>query len=234
MTPQHDLPQRHEDRTLTASIKLYYDLDVTGDVPQPLLVAVHGYGASKRQMMRQARLMAPKGFAIASLQGFHQHIKEPKEKDGPLRFGFGWVTNFHPDESVAIHHRAVLDLVESLVQENIADSRNVFLLGFSQSCALNFRFAFTHTEVLAGIIGICGGLPGDWDTSEQYKQTNAHVLYMHGDEDEFYPPSRVEDYETRLRQRAKDVKVRKYQAGHEIVPAMRDDVREWLKSHVRV
>jgi phospholipase/carboxylesterase len=234
MTSQHDLPRRHEDRTLTASIKLYYDLDVAIDGPQPLLIAVHGYGASKRQIMREARLMAPKGFAIASLQGFHQHMKEPKEKGGPLRFGFGWVTNFHPEESVEIHHRAVLDLVESLVRENIADPANVFLLGFSQSCALNFRFAFTHTEVLAGIIGICGGLPGDWETSGKYKQTTAGALYLHGHEDEFYPPSRVDDYETRLRQRAKDVLVRGYQTGHEIVPAMRDDVREWLQSRVKV
>lgn len=229
MKQQHDLPKRHEDRTLTASIKLYYDLDVPdNDRPHPLLIALHGYGANKRQMMREARLMAPQGFAIASLQGFHQHLKEPKEEGGPLRFGFGWVTNFHPEESVTLHHQAVLDLIESLVNESVAVRERVFLLGFSQSCALNFRFAFTHTEVLRGVVGICGGLPGDWDTSDQYTQTKASVLYLHGEDDEFYPPSRVADYEASLRRRAEKVQVNSYSAGHEIVPAMRDDVREWL------
>lgn len=232
MTKQHDIPTRYEDRTLTASIKLYYDLDVQEAAPHPLLIAVHGYGANKRQMMREARLIAPSGFAIASLQGFHQHLKEPKEEGGPLRFGFGWVTNFHPEENVALHHQAILDLVEALIKDGVADAERIFLLGFSQSCALNLRFAFTHTEILRGVVGICGGLPGDWEESQQYARTEASVLYMHGDDDKFYPPDRVADYETRLRQRAGDVHVKGYVAGHEIVPPMRDDAREWLKTRM--
>ena len=228
MTQQHDLPKRYEDRTLAASIKLYYDLEVQRDGAQPLLLAVHGYGANKRQMMREARLMAPPDFAIASLQGFHQHLKEPREEGGSLRFGFGWVTNFHPEESVALHHRAVLDLIESLVEEGIADRTRIFLLGFSQACALNFRFAFTHTNVFRGVMGISGGMPGDWETNESYSRTNASILYMCGDKDEFYPPTRVADYERLLRQRAGKVEVKRYPAGHEIIPAMRDDARAWM------
>ena len=77
------------DRTLSAEIKLYYDVHIPAATPAPLLIALHGYGASKRQMMREARQMAPSSFAVAALQGFHQHMKEPKEPGGPLRFGFG-------------------------------------------------------------------------------------------------------------------------------------------------
>lgn len=221
------------ERSLTAAIKLYYDLYVpNGDNrARPLLVALHGYGASKRQMMREARQLAPADFAIASLQGFHQHIKEPKETGGPLRFGFGWVTNFRPEDSVALHHRALVDLIAALIDEGVADRRRVFLLGFSQSCAVNYRFAFTETEILRGVVGICGGLPGDWETSELYKQTNAAVLHLHGTRDEFYPPERVQDYAARLRQRAGDVEVKGYDAAHEMTPAMREDVRAWLERH---
>lgn len=222
------------DRSLTAAIKLYYDLYVPPDgakLPRPLLVALHGYGANKRQMMREARQLAPDDFAIASLQGFHQHIKEPKETGGPLRFGFGWVTNFHPEDSVALHHRALVDLIAVLIDEGVADCRRVFLLGFSQSCAINYRFAFTEPEILRGVVGICGGLPGDWETSNLYKRTDAAVLHLHGTRDEFYPPERVQDYATRLRQRAGDVEVEGYDAAHEMTPAMREDVRAWLERH---
>jgi predicted esterase len=59
------------DRPLAARINLYYDLHVTSPEPAPLLIALHGYGANKRHMMREAQQMAPEGFAIASLQGFH-------------------------------------------------------------------------------------------------------------------------------------------------------------------
>src|SRR5215213_6432971 len=162
------------ERELLAEAKLYYDIYVPSAdaAPAPLLVALHGYGANKRQMMREARRIAPDGFAIASLQGFHQHIKEPKEEGGPLRYGFGWLTNYRPEDSVALHHRALLDLIGSLVREGTADRTRVFLLGFSQSCALNYRFAFAHAEILRGVVGICGGLPGDWETSESYTQTD--------------------------------------------------------------
>jgi phospholipase/carboxylesterase len=226
--------QQIEDRALTAQIKLYYDLhvpDIEGQPgARPLLIGLHGYGANKRQMMREARQMAPDGFAVASMQGFHQHMKEPKELGGPLRFGFGWLTNYRPEESVQLHQRALLDLIDSLVAEGIAARERVFLLGFSQSCALNFRFAFTHTRALRGVIGICGGLPGDWATNEMYAETDASVLYLHGEADEFYPPARVADYGTQLKERAHEVEVKGYPAaGHEIVPAMREDVRAWLK-----
>ena len=217
-----------DERTLPAEIRLHYDLLLPDVKPAPLLIALHGYGASKRQMMREARLVAPGNFAIAALQGFHQHIKEPREPGGPLRFAFGWLTNFAPEESVAVHHRALLDLINALVAEGAVDRDRIFLLGFSQTCALNFRFAFSNPDVLRGVIGICGGLPGDWETSEVYQPTKAAVFYLAGANDEWYPPSRVADYAGMLRQRAADVEMKSYDAGHEIVPAMRDDLRAWL------
>ena len=217
------------ERALTAEIKLHYDLYLPDAKPAPLLIALHGYGANKRQMTREARKMIPDGWAIASPQGFHQHLKEPREPGGPLRFGFGWLTNFHPEESVALHHRALLDLSDQLVKEGVASHRHIFLLGFSQSCALNYRFAFTYPERLRGIVGICGGLPGDWETSELYKQTEAAVFHLAGERDEFYTPDRVRDYQARLGERARDVEMKSYDAGHEIVQEMREDVRKWLE-----
>ena len=160
--------------------------------------------------------MAPNGFAIVSLQGFHQHLKEPKEPGGPLRFGFGWLTNFHSEESIGIHHQALLDLIRALSGEGIADTRRVFLLGFSQSCALNYRFAFTYPEILRGVIGMCGGLPGDLESSELYRSTEASVFHLSGTRDEFYTPDRVADYKQRLRRYARDVVVKSYEAGHEL------------------
>lgn len=222
------------ERTLDARINLYYDLHTPAETPAPLLVALHGYGDNKGWMMRVAREVAPEGFAVASLQGPHQHIKEPRAPGGPLRYGFGWLTNFRPEESVAVHHRALLDLIDSLNGQSVARSDTVFLLGFSQTCALNFRFAFTHAERLRGVVGVCGDLPGDWDKSLLYRQTRASVLHLSGARDEFYPPARVADYAARLRTRAHDVEARSYDAGHEIGPDMRADVRAWLAARAGV
>ena len=125
----------------------------------------------------------------------------------------------------------MLDLINALVNENVADPAQIYLLGFSQSCALNYRFAFTHAGRLRGVIGICGGIPGDWETSENYKSTSAAIFHLAGTRDEFYTPDRVAPYESQLRMRAKDVELKSHDAAHEIVPDMREDVREWLKRH---
>jgi phospholipase/carboxylesterase len=216
------------EETIAVATKLRYDLRPAGRRPAPLLIGLHGYGAHKKQMLRELERIAPEGFAIGSLQGPHQHLKEPKEPGGPLRFGFGWLTNFHPEESIAIHHQALLALIRATVEAGIADSNQVFLLGFSQSCALNYRFAFTHAENLRGVIGICGGIPGDWEESDLYKQTAAAVFHLSGTRDEFYGPDRTANYFEQLGRRAADVEFRAYDAGHEIVDAMRYDIRAWL------
>jgi predicted esterase len=55
------------------------------------------------------------------------------------------------------------------------------------------------------------------------------VFHLAGEKDEFYPPARASDYEARLKLRSQNVQFKSYDAAHEIVPAMRDDIREWLK-----
>lgn len=231
---QYNAPRMSKDitdQTLQASINLYYDLQPASNSQAPLLIALHGYGAFKEQMMREAHQMAPDGFAIASLQGFHQHMKEPRQPGGPPRYGFGWLTSYRSDESVAVHHQALIDLIDKLARDGVADPSRVFLLGFSQSCALNYRFAFTHPERLLGVVGICGGIPGDWETSSVYRQASIAVFHLTGTEDEFYPPSRVADYAKQLGTRAGNVASKSYRAGHEIVPEMRTDVKQWLARH---
>jgi predicted esterase len=88
--------------------------------------------------------------------------------------------------------------------------------------------------LLRGVIGICGGMPGDWETSEIYKQTNTSVFHLSGERDEFYSPERTANYAAQLHDRATDVEFRSYDAAHEIVQPMRDDVRLWLKQRALV
>lgn len=223
------------DLTLQARINLYYDLQpAAGNSPAPLLIALHGYGAFKEQILIEAQLMAPDGFAIASLQGFHQHIKEPRRPGGPLRFGFGWLTSYRSEDSVAVHHQALLDLIDKLAADGVADPEDVYLLGFSQSCALNYRFAFTHPERLRGVVGMCGGLPGDWETSPVYRQTSLDVFHIAGTRDDFYPPERVANYEKQLGTRSRTIAFKSYDAAHEIIPEMRADVKQWLAQNAKL
>lgn len=216
------------DLSVTAEIKLYYDLYVPEDAQTnaPLLVAVHGYGAHKRYMMREALSVAPDGWVIASVQGPHQHFRPRSE--GGYRVGFGWLTDHNAAESVALHHKFLLDVIEKLAAADTIDRSRVFLFGFSQACALNFRFAFTHPASVAGVIGVCGGIPGDLDSNPLYQPLSAPTFYLYGDDDEFYTQEKFAEFDRNLRERLSSYRSKQYVAKHEITEEMRCDIREFI------
>ncbi len=216
------------DLSVKAEINLYYDLFIPENAAKnaPLLIAVHGYGAHKHYMMREARVIAPENFALVSIQAPNQFYE--KDKNGELKVRFGWLTNYKSEESVAVHHKFISDIIEKLVADETIDRKNIFLFGFSQACALNFRFAFTNPEILKGIIGICGGIPSDLETNEIYQPTNAETLYLYSDEDEFYPLEKYQKFERELDEYLPNFQSMNYAAKHEITNRMRDDIKNWL------
>lgn len=216
------------DLIVKAEISLYYDLYVPDAVARaPLLIAVHGYGAHKGYMMREARLVAPENFVVASVQGPHQHFR-PTENGH--RVGFGWLTDYKPEEYVRLHHRFLLDVIEGLNREGLIDPKQIYLYGFSQASALNFRFAFTHPEILKAVVAACGGIPGDLETNASYKPFGAATLYLHGDDDEFYTQGKFESCTQKLRERLPNFRAKKYKAKHEITEEMRADIRGFLRT----
>ncbi|MEO8648971.1 MAG: PHB depolymerase family esterase [Acidobacteriota bacterium] len=217
------------DQFIKAEIKLYYDLYVppaAGGDPPPLLIAVHGYGAHKRYMMREAAAVAPDHFVIASIEGPHQHFRQT---EGGLKVGFGWLTDHRSAESIALHHRFVLDLISVLASEKTIDPSRVFLFGFSQACALNFRFAFTYPDAASAIVAIAGGIPGDLETNPSYGAPAAATLYLYGNDDEFYSNERFVEFDQKLRSRLPNFSSRQFTAKHEITDEMREVVREFLR-----
>ncbi len=215
------------DLSVKTEIKLYYDLYVPENTkkPAPLLIAVHGYGAHKRYMMREAFVAAPKNYVIASIQAPYQHFRETEKG---FRVGFGWLTDHKPEESVVIHQNFILEIIEKLAEKKLIDPEKVYLYGFSQACALNFRFAFTFPEIACGVIGVCGGIPSDLETNEIYKPTNAEVFYLYGDDDEFYSLEKFQNYERKLKNYLPDFKSKLYEAKHEITNEMREDIKKWF------
>ncbi len=217
----------HTDLSVKTEINLYYDLLVPENVEKnaPLLISVHGYGAHKRYMMREAQLVAPKDFVIVSLQAPHQHFERKGES---YRIGFGWLTDYKSEESVSLHQNFVNKVVENLVGNFSVSREKVFLFGFSQACALNFRYAFTFPEKVCGIVGVCGGIPSDLETNEIYQPLDAETFYLYSDEDEFYSLEKYENYVGRLKENVSHLETKKYHAKHEITDEMRKDVKIWL------
>lgn len=217
------------DLSVKAEIDLYYDLYTPeGARDAPLLIGVHGYGAHKRYMMREARLVAPAHFVIASIQAPHPHYRSTD--DGGYRTGYGWLSSEKPEPHIRLHHRFVLDVIDKMAVDGLIDRKQVLMFSFSQACALNFRFAFTYPDVLHGIIGVCGGIPGDLDTNPTYKPFAAETFYLYGDDDEFYTQEQFAGFNEKLASMLPNYRSKHYAAKHEITDEMRKDVKEFLLS----
>lgn len=218
------------ERRMTEEISLYYDLHLPeGEGRRPLLIALHGYGGDKTSMMKLARRINARRFAVAALQGPHQHLVYPTKEKPQLGFGFGWLSNFKPEESVALHHRAVGRIIDELSAGGNIDPAQVYLLGFSQAVGVNFRFAFTRPERVRGVVAICGGIPGDWEGEGKYRAGEVDVLYIGAERDEFYTPERIRGYARALETRARSVELRFFDAGHEVPRDSYAVIKEWLE-----
>lgn len=217
------------ERTFSQEIRRHYNLFVPpGDGPFPLVIAMHGYGGDRTSLMRLMRRINETDFAIAALQGPHQHVVRPDDQTHPLKFGFGWATNFEFDESMAMHANAIQTIMSQMEAHPRVDAERVFLVGFSQAVAMNFRVAFTNPGIVRGVVGICGGIPGDWLTDRKYVRGNFDVLYLAGRTDEYYSPEKMKSNAEALLTRARSVEFRIFECGHEVPRESYDVISEWL------
>ena len=171
-------------------------------------------------------MIAPDGFVIASLQAPHQHFSKLAEG---YRIGFGWLTDHKPEEYIALHHYFVNEVIERLSTKKLIDRSRIFIFGFSQAVALNFRFAFTHPEVLRGVIAVCGGIPGDLETNPSYKPFSAETFYLYGDDDEFYTEEKFKAFDRKLADKLPNYRSKQYRGKHEITDEMRSDIKNFLE-----
>lgn len=219
------------ERRIEQTFPCYYDLYVPDtDTPKPLIIAMHGYGGDKRSMMKLARRINDQDFVIAALQGPHQHLVMPTKESPKLGYGFGWLSNFKPEDSVALHHRLVNQIIDELAASGQADTSRVFLMGFSQACGVNFRYAFTHADRVQGVVAICGGIPGDWNEAEgKYCSGKIDVLCIAAERDEFYTPDQMRERAEALKSRARSVELRLFDAKHEVPRDSYSVINEWLQ-----
>ena len=218
------------DRSFSARLDCHYLLQAPDsiDARTPLAVALHGFGANPEVMLPLTARLFPNPAVIASLQGPNQFFLGQTTSE----VGFGWNTNRRPAESIRLHHEMVLHVLEEAGREFGIPPERRILVGFSQSVALNYRFAATHPSAIRGVIGICGGLPGDWDDGA-YQPVTASVLHIARSGDGFYTPAVTERYAERLRRRAADVEFHLIEGGHHMPSAGGRIVGPWLDRILR-
>ena len=215
-------------------VNLYYDLyvpDSGSTRPRPLVVAFHGYEGNKDSMMALMRKINSEDLIIASVQGPNSFfVRDGAEPDKP-RIGFGWMMQYKAEETMRLHHETLLAVINDIEAEHSVDRRAIFLVAFSQSVSLNYRFTFTHPGVVRGVIAVCGGIPGDWD-QDKYQRSETDVLIVAGETDEFYPLERTRTFKNAIARRARSVEFRSFPVGHVFPRESLPLINEWISTRV--
>ena len=223
------------EQRVAVSMKCFYDLHLPEGPPgsrgHPLLIALHGYGGTKESMLVLAQRICGDRCAIASLQGPHQHTQR-RQGSRTVRIAFGWGTMHNSAENRALHHEFIRRVIREISKKHPIDRKKIFLLGFSQSVGLNYRYAFTDPNTIRGVVGVCGGIPGDWETSRTYRRSGTDILHISGTKDPFYPLERVRTFKAALERRAASVEHQFVPTRHVFPRRSIPAIRRWLLARI--
>jgi len=190
-----------------------------------LVLALHGYGSNPEAMLRLTRAMLGPDHAIASVQAPSQFFLT-NSPTGTV--GYCWASPAHPESSVRLHHEMVRRAAQEAGGRFGIGAERRLLVGFSQPVGLNYRFAATYPDEVRGVIGICGGVPKNWEEGP-YQAVSAGLLHIARREDEIFPPGVTEKYADRLRLRAKDVEFHLLDGGHRFPSKAGPIVDRWIQ-----
>ena len=210
------------DRKFSARLDCRYLLR-PGEPGGGLVVALHGFSSNPEVMLRLTERMVGSRHAIAALEAPYGFFLGKDKPD----VGYGWATNKRHADSVRLHHDMVRHTLEQAGRELGVPAEGRVLLGFSQPVSLNYRFVVAHPDLVRGVIGICGGLPGDWDDGVPGR-IDAAVLHIARREDEHYPESVTEQFAARLRLRCEDVEFHQLAGGHRLPSDGGSLIQAWL------
>ncbi len=217
-------PNSIESHTFSLPLECYYLLHVP-EVPSRLLwMVVHGYAMNASNMLSLALLVLGKQHLVASVQAPHHFYPDQRKPD----VGYNWGTRNHGSSSIQMHHAMIRHVRKQLEDRFHVPPARTVLMGYSQPVGYNYRFASAHPDEVGGVVGICGGVPKDWETGP-YGPVKASLLHIARSEDEFFPPSATEDYARKLRTRAKDVEFHMLRGGHRFPSAAAPILDAWSR-----
>ena len=226
--PYHSMsPEQH---TFTAPLECRYWLHQPAEPSDnPLIaLALHGYSSNPEAMLRLTVGLLGDQCNVASLQAPNQHYSNPGLPNAESVPGYNWGIRPHWESSIRLHHDMVRKTLALLRERFRVSPERCLLIGFSQPVGLNYRFVATHPDEIGGLIGICGGVPRDWE-EDKYQPVKAAVLHISRDEDEFYPLNVVSTFAERLRRRAGDVEFHLIPGTHRFPSKAGGIVRPWLQ-----
>jgi phospholipase/carboxylesterase len=189
-----------------------------------LMIVLHGKGDSLRPFkkfneeldltdMNFLLLNAPKKF----LGGYSWYGEPPYLKQGVARI-----------------REKLLQLLRDLESQGW-DSKNIFLLGFSQGCLVSADLALHWPKKLGGVIGVSGYFEffPYWKKRLTNKVIQTPWMFTHGNKDDVLPLVKTRQGAEKLKSVGFNVEWTELEKDHVFVDEDYPLIRKWVKTQVR-
>jgi phospholipase/carboxylesterase len=192
----------------------------------PLLLLLHGIGSNEEDLFSLAPYLDGR-FLIISARA-------------PVSMGpgsYGWFDmEFTPQGMMADIEQAKKSLqqltgfIDELVETYRAESRRVYLMGFSQGAMMTLAVALTQPEKIAGAVVMSGRFPSQVLEHEPDLRAlkDKPFLVTHGLHDPVLPIEQGRAVQKNLEALPVELTYREYAMGHEVSLESLKDVSAWL------
>ena len=201
-------------------------LEPRPDTPHALVVLLHGVGGDETQLAALGARV-PAGTLVALPRG-HRSISG--DRLGWYRVGLSedglQVVQDEADEARC----RLADFVAQLRSRHDVPASRTLLAGFSQGGMLAAASALATPADIGGFAMIAGALVPEITRSSAAREDldGMHALLVHGRDDETLPADGALQARDELDALGLATELRLHEGGHEVTPAMADDVTRWL------
>lgn len=184
----------------------------------PLLVFLHGEGASEEKVLKLAPRLSRRNFICIGLRG-------------PVSVGSGESPAYSWGGTAEQDHieEYVIRSIEQTRRKYHIHSERVYLAGFNEGAEPAFRLGLNQPEKFAGIVSLNGCLPREGRPLFRLPEVRKlRVLIGHGLDNVRTPVALARADQRLLYAAGLDVEFKCYATNHAIHPDMLRDVNRWI------
>ncbi len=200
--------------------------DYNPDIRYPVVILMHGYGASMADLASLSPAISPAGYVFIYPNG-------PLEVQiGPGMMGYSWTPRGGSDsQHDAVRTDEMLeDLFEDVIQGYDVAPGDMVLGGFSQGGMMTYRMGLPNPERFAGLIILSGKVSEPETVRPRLPKDRSQPIFVaHGTSDAMISVEDARESLEFLEGEAYAPEYHEYSMGHEITQELLDDLVPWLK-----